>query len=152
MTHSTGHVPSGLPPRWQVWSPQRLGDFRWSIIPVNWFESNDPTIDAILSFVLMPLWVVEFILIRPTVGVFRLAIHHARSPGWYVESRYGSSLVRPNDPRVQFQTRTKRQARRLGRVLQRELRNGADFNAPAIQAAIARNKATFRPVAPPPAT
>ena len=115
------------------------------MIPRKRLDSRDPTVDAALSFVLVPLLVVEFILLRPTVGLVRLAVHHARSPGWYVECRYGSSLERPADPRVELQTRTKGQVKRLRRALRHEFDQGADFNAPAVQSAIASNQAIFRP-------
>ncbi len=131
-------------PEWRVWSPQRVGDFRWSIIPENWFQT-DPLTDTVCGALL----IVEFVLIMPTVGLIRLAVHHRRSPGWYVECRYGTVADLPTDPRIRLQTRTKRQAKRLERALEREFRNGADFNSPAIQAVIARSNAAVQPVTPP---
>jgi hypothetical protein len=150
MTYPTSQVPAGRPPEWRVWSPQRLGDFHWLIIPQRWFDSRDPLLDSILNFVYGAVLIVEVVLLVPTAGPIRLIIHHVRSPGWYVECRYGIALERPTDPRVELQTRTKRQAKRVKRALRREFRNGADFNSAAVQAAFARNEAVFRPTTPPP--
>lgn len=148
MAYRTDQVPHSRPPQWQVWSPQRVGKFHWLIIPQTWFDAKDPLLDSILNFVYGAVVIVEVIVLVPTVGLVRLAIHRIRAPGgWYVECRFGTSMDRPTDPRVELQTATRRQAKRLERALEREFRNGADFNSPAIQAAIARSGATVRPAA-----
>lgn len=144
MAYRTGQVSAGRPPQWRVWAPQRVGDFSWLIVPQGWFESNDPFLEPILNFVYGAVVIVEVILLVPTVGPIRLVIHHFRSPGWYVECRFGTSRQRSTDPRIELQTRTRRQAKRVKRVLRRELGNGADFNSPAVQAVIARSKASVR--------
>lgn len=146
MAYRADPVPTGRPPHWRVWSPQRVDDFSWLIIPQKWFDARDPLLDSVLNLVYGAVLIVEVILIVPTLGPIRLAVHHFRSPGWYVECRFGSALERPTDPRIELRTRTKRQANRMKRALRREFGNGADFNSSAVQAAVARGNASVRPV------
>lgn len=99
MVFRTGHVPAARPPEWRVWPPQRVDDFSWLVVPPSWFDAADPLLDSILNFVYGAVVIVEVILLMPTVGVVRLAIHHFRSPGWYVECRYGNAAtVRTSTP------------------------------------------------------
>ena len=129
---------------------KRIGGFRWSFIPRSWWDpvglvAEIESLVSIWWLILTALWLVEFILVRPTVGVVRLAINHSRSPGWRLRVMY-TQVVRNGigDYTVDFQTRKKRQAKRLRRTLRRELRRAGnlDFNAPDVQAAVAANHAT----------
>lgn len=134
-------------PKWIINKPRRVGGFRWSLIPENWFPtsgSEDP-ITAAWTAIIMVASLVEFVLLRPTVGVVRLAIHHSRSPGWYLRVMYTKIIHNGlGDYTVDLQTRTKGEAKRVARVLRRELGRAGnlDFNTPAVQAAIAENRAT----------
>ncbi|HEX3781337.1 MAG TPA: hypothetical protein VHX38_16875 [Pseudonocardiaceae bacterium] len=96
------------------------------------------------------LVLLEVVFIMPTVGLVRLAIYRAHGLGWCIQARYGTPVRRVEDPTVELQTQTKRQAQRLRQVIQHELDHGANFNAPSIQTAVARNNAFFRPATPPP--
>ncbi|HJP79887.1 MAG TPA: hypothetical protein VJ914_36780 [Pseudonocardiaceae bacterium] len=145
MTYPGSSTPSAAP-QWRVWSLRRAGKkFRWSLLPNRPVNTNNPF--AVLLGLLVLL---EVVFVMPTVGLVRLAVHNIRSPGWYLEARYVTSDGRPNDSRVELQVETKRQAKRLQRMLQHEFGSGADFTSPAVQAAIAHCHATRRPTAPPP--
>src|SRR5258708_5193402 len=127
---------------WYVEKPRRIGGFRWSLIPENWFPTDDPgnPFMIILTTIGLVLYVLEFFTLMWTVGPIRLAIHHSRSPGWYIAATYAT---RPGvyQTAVQFQTTTKGRARRLRRVLARELAAGPDPNSPNAQSAIPSSQA-----------
>jgi hypothetical protein len=145
MTFPVGPRPSGTA-QWRVWSLRRVGkQFRWSLLPDRPVNTNNP-----LAVVIGLLVLLEFVFIMPTVGLVRFAVYHARSPGWCLESRYVTGDGNPQGAPVELQTGSKRQARQLRRILQHEFGRGADFNSPSVQAAIAQNQASFRPVASPP--
>ena len=125
---------------WQVAAPERLDKFRWLTL-THWISEHDGAwvpFDNLIEGVVL---IVEFVLIAPTAGLVRLAIHRSRSRGWRVRARRGNTLV-------EWRTRKKRQARRLTRVLRTELGRGADIGSPVIQAAVAGNEAVYRPQPP----
>ncbi|HEX7662439.1 MAG TPA: hypothetical protein VF444_23490 [Pseudonocardiaceae bacterium] len=135
--------------QWHIDKPERIGGFRWSLIPKPWWDSytgaGDDPIEAALLLVLSALWSLEWLLVRPTVGVVRLVIHHRRSPGWYVRVMYTQVVCDGvGDYTVDFGTRRKGQAKRVARALRRELRRTKTLNlgGAAIQAAVVANQAT----------
>ncbi|HWE91282.1 MAG TPA: hypothetical protein VG317_17610 [Pseudonocardiaceae bacterium] len=137
--------PSDPPKRtWSVDKPKRVGDFHWGLVSSDIIPNdggNDP-ITAVLVAIPLAIWLVDRLLLVPTVGFVRLAIHHSRSPGWYVRVQYTAMLQDGwEDIVIRFQTTNKRRARRLRRALRREFQQGGDLNWPAAQAAIADNRA-----------
>jgi hypothetical protein len=132
---------------WYVEKPRRVSGFRWSLIPEGWFPAINAAnpLEVIWAAIGLVAYVLEFFTLMWTVGPIRLAIHHSRSPGWYIAVTYAT---RPGiyQTAVQFQTTTKGRARHLRRVLARELAGGAELNSPNVQSAIAASQAV--PVAP----
>lgn len=137
-------------PAWHIVKPMRVGGFHWSFIPESWWHQfgagADNPIQAAWLLVLFVVWLVEFVIIRPTVGLVRLAVHHSRSPGWYVRVMY-TQVVRHGvgDYTVDFRTNRKGEAKRLTQVLRREREQAGsvDLNAPAVRAAVSANRAAI---------
>jgi hypothetical protein len=117
-------------------------------MPESWQDpvgGTDP-VDVVLTAIWLVLSLVEFLLVMPTVGMVRLAIHHSRSPGWCLRVMYTKVVYDGiGDYTVDFQTRKKRQAKRVSRAMRRELKRAGgnlDFNTPDVQAAVGANSAT----------
>ncbi len=109
MTYPGNTAPSGAP-QWRVWSLRRAGNaFRWSSLPDRPVGGDGPIAALVGLLVLL-----EFVFVMPTVGLVRLTIHNARSPGWYLEARYVTSDGRSAESQVELQVPTKRQANGCG--------------------------------------
>jgi hypothetical protein len=96
--------------------------------------------------IVLVLWLVDHIVLAPTIGPIRLAIHHSRSPGWYLRVRR-TTAPRSNMRTVELelQASTKASARQLRGALTQESRQGVDLNTPSIRATIATNHAIIAP-------
>lgn len=139
---------------WYVEKPQRVGGFRWALVPDRWFRYEPGTVFLypiwlVWTGIVIVLRMVDYVALAPTVGPIRLAIHHSRSPGWYLRvTRKTAPGMWTTD--LELQTATKTAARQLRGALTQQLRQGADLNTPSVQATITTSQAVVTPQQPHP--
>ena len=134
---------------WYVEKPKRVRGFRWALVPDRWFHYEPDSIFLypvwlVWTAIVIVLWLVDYVVLVPTIGPIRLAIHHARSPGWYLRvMRATAGGMRT--PELELHTSTKSAARELRSALAQQFRQGADLNTPSVRATIAASHAVVTP-------
>lgn len=142
--------------KWRVDKHRRISGFRWLLVPkevrpdLGLLSGGNDAFDIIVTLLILVPFLVDLVILAPTLGLVRLVRSHRRAPGWYVRVRY---TVPATDGRydftVNYRTVTRRPAKRLRKAIRRELRRDADLNSPAVQTAVVANQATAEFCQPP---